>query len=181
LSPDSGFRGLLREASSQVREERAYQKIIKSGDRDRAPEAAFNLGKVLEGRRLNKRARAAYQAAIDSGHPELAPAAANNLGKLLYGEGDMPGARAARRPRRQVRSRAGADRACVSCPGDFMPLPAVPVTLTAAEREALEERARGARAGWRTRNTWPARQVLRGRGRKTEGWRSPVRSYCAWH
>lgn len=95
LNPDGGFRGLVREASSQVREERAYQKIIKSGPRDRAAEAAFNLGNVLAGRGHIKRARAAFQTAIDSAHPEWAPAAAFNLGKLLDGQGDRAGAEAA--------------------------------------------------------------------------------------
>lgn len=88
LDPDGGLRGLVREASSQVREERAYQKIIKSGHRDRAAEAAFNLGNVLASRGHGKRACAAFQTAIDSGHPEWAPAAAFNLGELLDRRGD---------------------------------------------------------------------------------------------
>ena len=68
--------------------------IIKSGG-DRAAQAAFNLGHVLERQGRIRRATAAYQMAIDSGHQEWAPAAAVNLGKFAAERGDFKAARAA--------------------------------------------------------------------------------------
>jgi hypothetical protein len=43
-----GFRQQCRDARTQLRDEAAWQKVIKSGDPERVAEAAFNLGFLLE-------------------------------------------------------------------------------------------------------------------------------------
>ena len=73
----------------------AYQQAIDSGHADRAPQAAVNLGVLLEEQGDVAGARAAYQQAIDSGHADVAPMAAVGLGELLKEQGDVAGARAA--------------------------------------------------------------------------------------
>jgi hypothetical protein len=53
----------------------AYQKVIDSGDPDRASQAANDLGWHLAKQGDVTAARAAYQVAIDSGHRDYAPRA----------------------------------------------------------------------------------------------------------
>jgi tetratricopeptide (TPR) repeat protein len=88
-----GERGPIRDAPAA--DAVAYQKVIDSGDPDRASEAANNLGWLLAKQGDVTGARAAYQVAIDSGHRDYAPRAANNLGGLLAEHGDVARAQAA--------------------------------------------------------------------------------------
>jgi tetratricopeptide (TPR) repeat protein len=73
----------------------AWRKAASSGNPDAAPQAALNLGILLQRLGDAEGARAAYQLAIDSGHADTAPMAAVNLGFVLQEQGSLDGARAA--------------------------------------------------------------------------------------
>ncbi len=62
---------------------------------EHSPQAAYNLGFVLDELGDHEGARAAYQIAIDSGHPAQAPGAAYNLGVMLGDLDDSKGEEAA--------------------------------------------------------------------------------------
>jgi CheY-like chemotaxis protein len=69
---------------------------IRFGNRDRAPNAWFNLGTLYQQRGSPEDAIAAFREAVASQHPEFAPKAAVNLGFVLYNDlGDLSGATAA--------------------------------------------------------------------------------------
>lgn len=60
----------------------AWQLAADKGDSEVAPEAAYNLGWLLEKQGDVEGAKAAYQRAIDSGHVEMAPIAVVYLARL---------------------------------------------------------------------------------------------------
>jgi tetratricopeptide (TPR) repeat protein len=74
---------------------RAAWEPLAAGQTDQAPQAAYNLGLLLDGQGDVAGARTAYQRAIDSGHPDEAPPAAYRLGVMLEKRGDVAGARTA--------------------------------------------------------------------------------------
>ncbi|MEU4540282.1 tetratricopeptide repeat protein, partial [Streptosporangium sp. NPDC023825] len=73
----------------------AARKATTSPDPDHAPQAAFNLGVLLDEQGDPQGAQEAYQLAINSDHPDHAPQAAFNLGFLLDEQGDPQGAQEA--------------------------------------------------------------------------------------
>ena len=74
----------------------AYQQAIDSEHPDAAPEAAVNMGELLERQRHADSVKAALQQAIDSGHADDAAwEAANKLEVLLPPLGDVEGVKAA--------------------------------------------------------------------------------------
>ena len=74
---------------------RAAWEPLAAGQTDQAPQAAYNLGLLLDRHGDVAGARTAYQQAIDSGHPDEAPPAAYRLGVMLEKHGDVAGARTA--------------------------------------------------------------------------------------
>ena len=81
--------------NSAPKRRKEYERIIASGDKEGIPEAAFNLGILLNQSSDSAGARRAFQIAIDSGHSLQARRAAFALGQLLGEMGDTDGARAA--------------------------------------------------------------------------------------
>lgn len=63
----------------------AYTRLIEPGHADESPDAAFNLGLLLEQDGDLAGVHAVYERAIESGHADAAPWATRNLGVNAQG------------------------------------------------------------------------------------------------